>query len=361
MDNYIALPTFMVDTRKVRENIRKMSIKAKEAGVTLRPHFKTHQSKKIGNIFREYGIREITVSSLTMAEYFASDGWSDITVAFPFNVRETTTVKSLARQISLGLLVDSPLAVRVLKENVKEELKIWIKIDSGYHRCGIPVKEKDSVLTLVREIQDSGNLTPAGLLTHAGQTYNTTSAREISEIFSSLSVEFQALKVFLEERGFPQLLLSYGDTPSCSTLKTFNPFQEIRPGNFVYYDIQQFLIGSCREEEIAAAVACPVVGLYPNRGEVVIYGGAVHLSKQGITVSSGRTGRTIYGRVFEPAERGWGRLIEGGMVTSLSQEHGIVSLPPEYLKKLKLGDLLFLAPAHSCLAADLLKERTLLL
>ena len=79
---------------------------------------------------------------------------------------------------------------------------------------------------------------------------------------------------------FPDLITSYGDTPSCSLADNFEGFDEIRPGNFVYYDVMQYHIGSCSLDEIAVAVACPVVAIHPERNEVVIYGGAVHFSKE---------------------------------------------------------------------------------
>ena len=47
-----------------------MARKAKDNGLIFRPHFKTHQSIEIGEWFRESGVNKITVSSLTMANYF---------------------------------------------------------------------------------------------------------------------------------------------------------------------------------------------------------------------------------------------------------------------------------------------------
>jgi len=62
--------------------------KAKSNHVILRPHFKTHQSRIIGKWFKKAKVDKIAVSSFSMAEYFANDGWKDITVAFPVNIRE---------------------------------------------------------------------------------------------------------------------------------------------------------------------------------------------------------------------------------------------------------------------------------
>ena len=80
----ITKPTFLVDEKKCRANIQKIADKAKRNNVEFRAHFKTHQSLAIGRWFKDAGVNKITVSSLDMAKYFASE-WNDITVAFPVN------------------------------------------------------------------------------------------------------------------------------------------------------------------------------------------------------------------------------------------------------------------------------------
>jgi D-serine deaminase-like pyridoxal phosphate-dependent protein len=54
-----------------------------------------------------------------------------------------------------------------------------------------------------------------------------------------------------------------GDTPSCTLVDRFlPPISEIRPGNFVFYDLKQKSLGVCRDEDIAA-VAFPVIQQAP--------------------------------------------------------------------------------------------------
>jgi len=99
-----------------------------------------------------------------------------------------------------------------------------------------------------------------------------------------------------------------------------------------------------------------VVALHPERQEAVIYGGAIHLSKDTIQYE----GRTAYGLVALPENESWGSPMEGAYVQSLSQEHGVVHIPTAWLKKVKVGSLAFVIPAHSCLTvAALGRYRTL--
>ncbi|MEL6536712.1 MAG: alanine racemase, partial [Bacteroidota bacterium] len=77
----LSTPTLLIDEARVRANARRMLAKAQKHGLRLRPHFKTHQSLEVGRWLREEGVQHATVSSLTMARYFAPE-WNDITVAF---------------------------------------------------------------------------------------------------------------------------------------------------------------------------------------------------------------------------------------------------------------------------------------
>jgi D-serine deaminase-like pyridoxal phosphate-dependent protein len=41
---------------------------------------------------------------------------------------------------------------------------------------------------------------------------------------------------------------------------------------------------------------------------------------------------------------------------SLSQEHGIVVVPPTEISKYKIGDILIVLPVHSCMTVDLMRQ-----
>jgi D-serine deaminase-like pyridoxal phosphate-dependent protein len=110
-------------------------------------------------------------------------------------------------------------------------------------------------------------------------------------------------------------------------------------------------MGVCQEEEIAVAVACPVVAKHDDRQEVVVYGGAIHLSTESIADSNGAS---HFGLLALPTKDGWGPVLEGGYVSSLSHEHGIIKLPDHTLRGLRVGDVLMVLPVHSCLTANLL-------
>jgi D-serine deaminase-like pyridoxal phosphate-dependent protein len=351
----IRRPTLVVDTGKVRQNALRMKGKADRNGAAFRPHLKTHQSRIIGRLFRDLGVRTGTVSSVEMAKLFADDGWDDLTIAFPANLREIGEMDELAARIRLGLLADNPDTVRALAAGLSHPVDLWIKIDTGSRRCGIEAGDEEGLRAVSEAVRRSPRLRLAGVLSHDSRTYGVRGREAVAALYREGRDALLSAKGFLASEGWQGLRASFGDTPSMSLVEDWSGLDEVRPGNFAYYDLQQWVAGSCTAEDIAAAVACPVVGMYPRRGEAVVYGGAVHLSKQSQVMPEGGTS---YGAVFEVRDGRWTGFREGAEVRTVTQEHGIVRMGPEDLDSTRIGDLLFLCPVHSCLAADLLRPNT---
>jgi D-serine deaminase-like pyridoxal phosphate-dependent protein len=96
--------------------------------------------------------------------------------------------------------------------------------------------------------------------------------------------------------------------------------------------------------------------MHEARNEAVLYGGAVHLSKEYYLA---KNGQKSYGLAVRFNGRTWESGKPIGHVTSLSQEHGILKF--DGVTDLKPGDLVAVLPVHSCLAADLLKSDQLII
>ena len=350
----IEKPTLLLDRRRMRRNIERMANKAARASVELRPHFKTHQSAAIGEEFRPFGVTAITASNLDMAEAFAASGWQDITVAFPVNRLQIGQINGLARQVKLHLLVEDPQTVDFLAARLETPVRVWIKIDTGSRRTGLSSEDPEAVCSLARRIVSMNRLSFEGLLTHAGHTYKAGSKEEIKQRYHSSVHSMQRVNEALEAAGLSKARISVGDTPGCSLVEDLSGVDEIRPGNFVFYDAMQWRLGSCAEEDIAVVVACPVVSRHPDRNELVVYGGAVHLSLSHLQDGHGAP---VYG-FLASAERGdgWGSIVKGAFVASLSQEHGVIRAEPGFVDRISVGDVVYILPIHSCLTVNLLRE-----
>ncbi|MEM6641494.1 MAG: alanine racemase [Bacteroidota bacterium] len=336
----IASPTLLVDEETCRANIGKMKSRAQKAKAVLRPHFKTHQSAEIAAWFKDAGIEQCTVSSVSMAKYFASHGWKDLSIAFPYNPLEADAVNELAADLNLNIWIESEESLTEVKSKIKNPIGYFIGIDVGYHRTGIDPRQLDKIARLVG--QQSENHIFKGFMSHAGHTYGAKGAENIRWLYEG------AKKMLLPLRDKFGGIVSFGDTPSCSIIEDLSDYDELRPGNFIFYDWMQHDLASCKVEEIAVCLACPVVAIHPDRNEVIVQAGAVHLSKDYIEEEAGKT----FGKAVRLDSSGWSRQIMGNVVR-LSQEHGTIRLEDPELASVKIGDLLGIIPVHSCLAADL--------
>lgn len=347
----ITKPTLLLDEYKCKKNIQNMFSRAQLHQVELRPHFKTHQSLKIGQWFKNVGVNKITVSSLEMATYFASE-WNDITVAFPVNILEIETIKSLAEKIILNVLIESVETTTFLKANLKHKVNFFIKINIGNNRTGIAPSEVNTIKNILELSESSKKLEFKGFLGHAGQTYSCRGKAEVLETHQKSKSMLVCLKDTFKTR-YPDLILSYGDTPSCSLADDFTGIDEIRPGNFVFYDLMQYRIGACEIDQIAVAMTCPIVATHVERNEIVVYGGGIHFSKDRM---ADENNGIIYGKVVKREENGWSDLVPETYVKNLSQEHGVISFPDSEIGNYKVGDYLILLPVHSCMTANLMKS-----
>ncbi|WP_370088480.1 alanine racemase [Ekhidna sp.] len=341
----IKTPTLLIDKEKCIRNIDRMVSKSVKAGASLRPHFKTHFSGEIGNWFKEKGVKQCTVSSVSMAQYFASHGWDDITIAFPYNTLESNEINALAQNIKLNILIESTESMEHASKSIKEKIGYFIKIDVGTHRTGVDPRNETLINQLIAD--SSEKIQFKGFLAHAGHTYGCRDLDSIKWIFDG------SVKILTELKKKFGGIISYGDTPSCSLMDDLSFCDEMRPGNFVFYDWMQHQIGSCSLNEIAVCLACPVVAIHKERNEVVVYGGAVHLSKESMIEKDVRgKDKHCFGKLVKLTEDGWSAEILGN-VERLSQEHGIIKLSSEEVARVKVGDLIGVIPVHSCLTADL--------
>lgn len=334
----ILRPTLLVDRRRVLANLDLFAGRARAAGVRLRPHVKTHQSPAIARWQREAGSPAITVSSLEMASYFADQGWHDITLAMLVNPRERDAIATLARRITLGLIVDRPEVVPALAG----PLQVWIEVDVGHGRTGVPWDAMAGLRATTAAISAAPDLAFAGLLTHAGQSY----AGDARAVFATARERMEQARQTIGGAGE----ISVGDTPGCFGEPDWRGVDEVRPGNYVFCDLMQVHAGVCTGEQVACAVACPVVATYADR--VIVHGGAVHLAKERLEDARG----AWYGELMTLDDAGFGVLQRHRRVTGLSQEHGVIAgrgQDHEFADdELAPGDVVLIVPVHSCLTCE---------
>jgi D-serine deaminase-like pyridoxal phosphate-dependent protein len=287
-----------------------------------------------------------------MANYFAEAGWNDITIAFSVNIPEIPEMNDLAGRINLNLLIENKEGLDALQKHITWHTGVFIKIDTGYNRTGIESSRTSVIDELLEIIQKSPLLQFKGFLSHTGHTYQANSTHDIFSRHFDALLKMKALKIrYISE--WPELIISLGDTPSCSICENFDGIDEIRPGNFVFYDLMQFKLGSCKLTDIAIRMVCPVIAVHPSRNEVVIYGGAIHFAKDSIINIDGKP---LFGRIIINDGDKKILLDEKNYLHALSQEHGILKITPRDLNYFRPGDLIEIIPVHACLTANLMRE-----
>ncbi|HYO98797.1 MAG TPA: alanine racemase [Pyrinomonadaceae bacterium] len=341
-------PSLVLDAARVRRNAERIRARVERMGARLRPHIKTHKCVEIARLQTTAQRAALTVSTLAEARWFAARGFTDLTYAVPIEPGKFAAAIALARECErLALITDDaeiPAQLDAAARAGGVRLDVFLKVDCGYHRCGVE-PDSEAAFEIPRRIGDASHLRFAGILTHAGHSYHSRDASELNRLARherDLMVEFAAA---LRRENIPVPVVSIGSTPTISVVDHLEGIDEARPGNYIFYDAFQATLGSCRFEDCALTVLAAVVHRDPARQKVVIDAGAIALSKDRGAVD------------FDPV-CGYGRVLdlEGRdlnlRVGSLSQEHGIVEVRDGALfERLKTGTRLRILANHSCLTA----------
>jgi D-serine deaminase-like pyridoxal phosphate-dependent protein len=110
---------------------------------------------------------------------------------------------------------------------------------------------------------------------------------------------------------------------------------EIRPGTYVYNDVNTVESGACGWEDCAVSILTTVVST-ARPGHMIVDGGSK-------TFSSDQSAKMGYGRVVEAPECAFHRLME---------EHGFVDTRVAE-REFSVGDRLRIIPIHVCVAVNL--------
>jgi D-serine deaminase-like pyridoxal phosphate-dependent protein len=341
----IASPTLLIDEKITRANLKKMADKAQELGKMLVPHWKTAQSRIVGNWAKDCGIREVTASSISLAEYLCGQGWDSIHIAFPFNIREIPRLNRLAAKQGISVQVVNAATAKTLAEGLTEKVEFFVELDAGYGRTGIQATQEAELEAILTQANGSEFLRFKGFYIHPGHTYY---GKDTDKIHLESQEALAKMKAKYLNR-YPNLVTRLGDTPGCAVRSEFGEVDELGPGNFVFFDLMQVQLGSCTKEDIAVCLAVPIVDIRKDRKEILIHGGGVHLAKD---VLINEDGSKNFGEIVMLHESGWSIPSHRSFVKSISQEHGIVQASDELLASVQVGDLLGVLPVHSCMTAD---------
>ncbi|MFE7062243.1 D-TA family PLP-dependent enzyme [Sutcliffiella sp. NPDC057660] len=339
-------PSLLLDIGKLKSNINRMSGFAKDHGLKLRPHIKTHKSVKIAKLQLESGAVGITTAKIEEAIVMASEGIKDILIAYPISSPEKIkrVIELLNKGVDLKISVDSLEQIKLLQKELEatpHTLEVWIKVNSGLNRCG--VEPGKAALKLAQAVLFLSHLRVGGIFTHAGHSYGAASKEKIEEIALAEASAVVESAEACEKAGIPILVRSVGSTPTYEISGKVEGITEVRPGNAVFFDAIQVGLGVAARADCALTVLSSVVGVYEDR--IVLDAGSKTLcldkGAHGLDSVKG------YGYIL-----GYPEL----KIDRLSEEHGVVVFDEK--PTLKLNDKVRIIPNHACTVVNQFDEYT---
>jgi D-serine deaminase-like pyridoxal phosphate-dependent protein len=339
-------PALLLDAAKMDRNIARMSTRLAGLGVAFRPHLKTSKSIDVARRHFAAGTGPVTVSTLKEADYFFSHGFTDILYAVGIAQNKLKHVASLrARGCDLKIVLDnleSAQAVAAFAGQISQPLPTLIEIDSDDHRAGVK-PEAAALIDIGRVLAAAASL--AGVMTHAGESYNCTSIDAIRAMAEQERARTVRAAERLREAGLACPIVSVGSTPTATYGASFAGVTEVRAGVFVFFDLVMAGIDVCQVDDIALSVLATVIGHQREKGWLLTDAGWMAMSRDRGTAKQKLD--QGYGVVCDEA----GTPIDGLIMSDANQEHGIVSHRsgnPANTPMLPVGTRLRILPNHAC-------------
>ena len=342
-------PSLLLDRERLDHNIGEMRRHLTALGVGFRPHLKTAKSFDVALRVMDSSTGPAIVSTLREAAYFAERGVRDLLYGVgiaPQKLDEVGAIRS-RHGADLAIIVDNRAqaeAVACWSTANGHPLPVLIEIDSDGHRSGVRPDDGEALIAIGRALHDGGAIL-RGVLTHAGGSY-ALSGRD--DLVAAAQAERDAVvgaATILRAANLPCPVVSMGSTPTARFARDLTGVTEVRCGVFMFGDLVQAGIGSCRLEDIAVSVLTTVIGHQPAKGWIITDAGWMALSRDRGT--SKQAVDQYYGVVCDTA----GTPIPDLVMVDANQEHGIVALRPGSagtLPDLAVGTRLRILPNHAC-------------
>lgn len=328
-------PALVVDMDRLESNIARWAAFAREAGVRLRPHGKTHKCVEIARMQMAAGAVGLALAKIGEAEVMVEAGVPDIFLAYEvIGSPKLPRLMVLARRARMRVGVDSLQGAEPLARVAEREgltLEVLLEVDSGLGRCGVLPGEP--LLTLARQVHALKGLRIAGVFTYRGYRPDLEAAgREEGEIAVREADRLRASGIPIEE-------VSVGSTPTGRSAGRVRGVTEIRPGTYVFNDAMQVHWGAATPEECALVVMTRVISR-PSRDVAILDAGSkVLTAEHGPYSSQGDSHGVIRGYPDCQIDRLW-------------EEHARVQLTEE-ARSLRVGDTVEVIPAHVCPTVNL--------
>jgi D-serine deaminase-like pyridoxal phosphate-dependent protein len=337
-------PALLFHLDVVEANLGEMAAVAAAAGVRLRPHTKTHKSPELAAMQMAHGAAGLTVAKLGEAEVMADAGLDDLLIAYPLvgELKLRRLHELLDRGITVRCSLDSVAVAQGLGSVGRDRgtpIEVLVEVDTGLHRLGRPPGAP--TVELVTELAGVRGVEVVGLLTHAGHAYGAADSDELRRLAEREGTDLVETAEACARAGIELREISVGSTPTARIVADVEGVTEIRPGTYLFNDVDQMRLGVADEASCAARILATVVAT-PWEDRFVIDAGSKCLT------SDGGDGPPFPGRgviVGRPDLR----------LDRLSEEHGVGHVEPGGTLP-AIGERLEVIPLHVCPVVNLFDE-----
>ncbi|MBA4146792.1 MAG: alanine racemase [Verrucomicrobia bacterium] len=330
-------PALVLDAAIVRRNIQRLATYASQHNLGIRPHTKTHKSRFIAGLQIEAGAIGLTVAKVGEAEQLQAVA-EDLLMAYPaVDLARCKGLAELAHSRTMRVVADSSFGVEALAaaaQSANSTIGVLVEMDVGMKRVGVATAS-DS-LALAQLIDQSRGLRLDGILCYPGHIGQ--SVEQQAAPLAAVSVKLQEAIDLWAKSGLSAGIVSGGSTPTAFQSHLVKEYTEIRPGTYVFNDMNIVRGGYCPLEDCAAQIICTVVS-DAVESQVVLDGGS----------------KTFTSDLCGPAkESGHGHIIEypAARISALSEEHGQVDVS-RCEKRPKVGERVSVIPNHICPCVNL--------
>ncbi|WP_437230650.1 alanine racemase [Planctomicrobium sp. SH661] len=331
-------PALVIDLGVAKKNSRRLREYAQSHRFNVRPHTKTHKSRDMARLQLADGAYGLTAAKVGEAEVLADD-CSDLLIAYPAIDRaRTSRIAQLAEKVTVRVAIDSEEGINSLGEAARSRgttIGILIDVDAGFHRTG--VQSPQAALTLAQRVmQWQPSLRLDGLFFYPGHIWSAASEQneELAAVEAILSENIRVLKA----AGLPVEIVSGGSTPALYQSHLIPSQTELRPGTYLYNDMNTMRAGFCGADDLAAAIICTVVSTTVP-GKAILDGGTK-------TFTSDRN--------VKFPDSGHGLVLEypDAKLARLSEEHGELDLSGSS-RSPRVGERVTVIPNHICPCVNL--------
>ncbi len=322
-------PALILDLGSLDRNIAAMARFAAGAGLTLRPHAKTHKSVEIARRQIAAGAVGVCCAKLGEAEALADGGIENILITSPVVGPSAVTrlVALAARSPGLMAAVDHPDAVEALAAT-GAPLTLLVDIDPGIHRTG--VADPAAAMALARKIADAPSLTFAGVQFYCGAQQHIEDFASRRAAMEERSAYLAGIVQDLTDAGLAPEIISGGGTGTHAIDAALGLFTELQVGSYVFMDRQY--------------ADCDLAGAGASVFETALMVDARVISANHPMMSTVDAGFKAFATEAGPPPIVAGA-VEGSTYRFMGDEQGAV-IPPRGLAPPRLGEVVTFATPH---------------